>query len=83
MKIGNCLLYVLARIATSGGRMVVQKSRHGWWPHFLHVDARGCITEFVPLAPRAGKVLPPPLFRGEVRVWGVMIEKTSFNMGTP
>lgn len=81
MEFSNCLLYVLMRMASSGGRMLVQKSLYGWWPHFMHVDGSGCVTEFVPHRPRPRLLLPPPLFRGRVRVWGVMVEKTSRKAG--
>lgn len=61
----NCLFYALWKWWKEGGYFITRKSRHGWWPHFLHQHKGGQVTHYVPLYPRK-RLIPPPLFRGAV-----------------
>lgn len=31
----NCLIFAFNRWFKHGGYLIVRKSRHGWWPHFI------------------------------------------------
>lgn len=70
----NCLLFCLAlymRRARRGdaGYLVMRRSRHGSFPHFIYLSRnRRHFVSFCPTNPKH-KILPPPLFRGAVK-WG-------------
>lgn len=46
----------------------MRKSKHGWWPHFLHADSIDgiLVSEYAPIEPKR-LLVPPPIFKGEVR----------------
>jgi len=46
--IGSCLFYAFRKYFRAGGYLLVRKSRFGWWPHFLHMDNNGNITQWQP-----------------------------------
>jgi hypothetical protein len=69
----NCLLFAIRlylRRAKKGdaGYLVMRRSRHGAFPHFLYLHRGRRLISYCPLNPRH-KLLPPPLFNGFVK-WG-------------
>jgi hypothetical protein len=69
----NCLIFAFVQWLHYGGYVIVRKSRHGWWPHFMWVkDLNGLeVSEYSPpeviaWANKCG--IPPLVFRGQVRV---------------
>jgi hypothetical protein len=75
--LGNCLFYAVAKVVRHGGKITIEKPQFGWWPHIMHVDKSGCVTEFVPVGPKRRRFLPPPIFWGRVETWGVLVSKTT------
>ncbi len=69
LRWGNCLFYALRKWAREGGYLVIRKSHHGWWPHFLWSKDLKTFEQFGPPAPRSGLFLPPPVFRGYVKTF--------------
>lgn len=65
----NCLIFALAKCFRYGGYFIARKSHHGWWPHALWSPDLRTFHEYVPPpGTRMDVVVPPPLFRGQVRV---------------
>lgn len=69
----NCLLFAVLlylRRARKGdaGYLVMRRSRHGAFPHFLYLHRGRRLISYCPRNPRH-KLLPPPLFSGFVK-WG-------------
>jgi hypothetical protein len=69
----NCLLFCFAlyrRRAKRGdaGYIVIRRSRHGPFPHFLYLHRGRRLVSLCPLNPTK-RILPPPLFSGRVK-WG-------------
>jgi len=65
---GNCLTFALRKWRAEGGYIVIRKSRYGWWPHFLHMDAETrVLTHLVPVKPER-RWFPPLTFEGIVEV---------------
>ena len=74
----NCLVYALKRWFSKSGYLVIRKSNFGWWPHFLWTpDISGTYIEHY--APIMGerKLMPPPLFKGAVRMSDKISEKAA------
>lgn len=78
MAKSNCLFFYLAlrrRQLRKGrrGMLVVRKSLHGWFPHFLYQyrQPKGGhrMVSFVPTDPVNDLLLPPIKFEGRVK-WG-------------
>jgi len=52
--IGSCLFYAFWKwftedwIHQKDGYLLIRKSKVGWWPHFLHMDKNGVITQWQP-----------------------------------
>lgn len=71
-RYGNCLIHALIMWVRFGGYLVVRKSRHGWWPHFMWAKDLGD-TQIVEFTPEKKVLLsdlihvPPPIFKGYVR----------------
>ncbi len=51
----NCLIFAWRRWRRRGGYLLIRRSRHGWWPHFLHGelndDGQVQVTHLVPVHP--------------------------------
>lgn len=62
----NCLFYAFNRWRKEGGFVVVRKSHHGWWPHFLWTGDHVTFWEFSPMS-HCRPIIPPLLFRGYIR----------------
>lgn len=70
MKWGNCLLYALWRLITTGGRVELGRTYIRLaLPRFWHIGKDGTKTRFAPLKPRKGwTALPHKIwFRGQVK----------------
>lgn len=65
--VSNCLVYAVNRWRKAGGYIVVRKSHHGWWPHFLWTADFNTFFEFTPVKPNDELKSPPVLFKGYVR----------------
>jgi hypothetical protein len=63
----NCWIYAFWKRIKEGGWLMARKSRFGWWPHYAHMDEKGIITEFAPLAKKKKRITPPVIFKGEIR----------------
>lgn len=63
----NCLLFVVVRWWRLGGFVIIRKSQHGWWPHFLWSPDLITFEEFQPAIPNHHLKFPPPLYRGIVK----------------
>jgi hypothetical protein len=48
--------------------MIVRRSTHGWWPHFLYSADLITFEEYTPAKPNHHLILPPPFYRGIVKV---------------
>lgn len=64
----NCILFALARWWKFGGYVIVRKSHHGWWPHVLWSLDLKTFEEYQPEKPNHHLLIPPPLYRGVVKV---------------
>lgn len=69
----NCLLFAVAlylRRSRKGdaGYLVMRRSRHACFPHFLYLHRGYRLVQFSPINPKPC-LIPPPLFRGRVK-WG-------------
>ncbi len=64
--LGNCCLYALRRWLREGGYLIFRRSYSGWWPHASWSADLRTFWQFRPPHPKAGMLLPPPLYRGEV-----------------
>lgn len=55
----NCLIFSIQRLCDDG-YLIVRKSRHGWWPHFMYAkDVDGIVVQnFVPQTPIEWEDLP-------------------------
>jgi len=42
------MFYAFRKYLKTGGYLLVRKSRFGGWPHFLHMDGDGNITQWQP-----------------------------------
>ena len=76
----NCLVFALKRWFSDSGYLVVRKSNFGWWPHFLWTpDINSSYVEHY--APISGqkKLMPPPLFEGNVQTTDKIFEKSASN----
>jgi hypothetical protein len=62
----NCLFWAVRQWAREGGYLLIRKSHYGPFPHFLWSADLKQFSSFVPLDPRH-KLIPPPIFRGEVK----------------
>lgn len=63
----NCVFFATSRWFARGGYLIVRKSRHGPFPHFLwaHSIESVPVEQFVPVRPRP-HLVPPLLFLGRV-----------------
>lgn len=61
----NCLIFALARWFKEGGYLIIRKSRHGPWPHFIWARAVSDVEQYVPLNPRISLLWP--FFRGYIK----------------
>jgi len=62
----NCLWFALHRFFTKGGYLLVRKSRHGWWPHFLWSSNLDHFEEWQPEKSSNDLAFPPFWFKGVV-----------------
>lgn len=67
MTWGNCWLYAFFKRLREGGWLMARKSLFGWWPHYAHMSKDGHITEFTPIAAKRKRLLPPLIFKGEIK----------------
>jgi hypothetical protein len=51
-----------------GGYVIVRKSHYGWWPHFLWSRDLRSFEEYSPAMPNHHLLIPPPLYRGVIKV---------------
>ena len=65
----NCYLFAIQQWYRHGGYIVLTKSQYGWWPHAFHSEDLRRFTDFVPLAPKRRRWLPPLVFRGHIKIW--------------
>ncbi len=63
----NCLFYALMKFRACGGYLIMRKSRHGWFPHFLWSANLKTFSQFVPRHPVKGLKCPPVFFAGIIR----------------
>lgn len=76
MRYSNCLVFALGAWFSRGGYLLVRRSRHGWWPHFLWLPGLDRKPQqFRADLPKSWRTLPLPLrvlplhilwFRGEI-----------------
>jgi len=66
----NCVLYAVSRFYYEGGWVLVRKSTHGFWPHFLYTPDGVTISEFRPVPRLTARRhrFPPLIFEGTVHV---------------
>lgn len=64
----NCIIWALGQWRREGGYVALRRSNYGWWPHMLWSPDMVVWTEFVPVAPKRKRRLPPLWFRGRVIV---------------
>jgi hypothetical protein len=69
VKVSNSLLFAVRQLLQHGGYIVMRKSHHGWWPHFLWSADLVTFEEFQPIVPAHTRRLPPLLFRGYVNIF--------------
>lgn len=70
MKFGNCLIFAFLMRLALGGRIASRPSEYGWWRHYWWESPCGrWKAEFNPPVKRK-RLLPPPIFRGEVTISG-------------
>jgi hypothetical protein len=67
----NCLLFALRRWLRRGGYVIPRRSHYGWWPHFLWSPDLKRFWEYTPPKPNQYLLVPPPLFRGVIKEWGM------------
>lgn len=68
--LSNCIIYAWRKWRSEGGYILFRRSRHGWYPHALHMTDEGKITSYVPLDANryhCRRLFPPPLFRGHIK----------------
>ena len=64
----NCIVYVLAMKWLYGGRILCRKSPNGWWFHCWWTLDDITFYEYTPVNPIKGLLVPPPIYRGYVKV---------------
>ena len=47
---------------------MTRKSHYGWWPHFLWSPDLRTFFEYGPRFPNHHLLIPPPLYRGDIKV---------------
>lgn len=64
----NCLLFVFIRWWKHSGYVVIRKSHYGFWPHFLWSKDLKEFEEYTPSKPNHHLIIPPPFYKGEVKI---------------
>jgi hypothetical protein len=71
MKRGNCLWFALGQVWKYGGYLIIRRSHHGLFPHFLWCPEGGLgdgrLEQFTPAVPNHHMFLPPPWYAGYVK----------------
>ena len=63
----NCLFFALTRFKERGGYLIMRKSHHGWFPHFLWSEDLETFEQYVPYFPSEHLKFPPLWFAGFIR----------------
>ena len=65
----NCLFFALYRYVTKGGYIIIRKSRHGFWYHFMWSKDLKVIEHYVPeKTPLKYPFITKVLFKGRVKI---------------
>lgn len=70
LKRTNCWAWALNKWLKEGGFILIRKSYWGPYLHLQHVDKEGIIREYTPFEQKKPHIVPPPIFKGYVKITG-------------
>jgi hypothetical protein len=66
-SISNCLIFAIEHWYKKGGYLIIRRSHHGWWPHFIWSKDLKTFEQFTPFRKAHARWFPPILFTGFIK----------------